>query len=402
MSADITKEAYTQAIGVLRHAVRPNGFFASGLPGGYEATWARDSMIASLGASLAGAEFRDPFRNSLAVLAKHQSPHGQIPNCVGDYNEERKSDITFNSMDSSLWYIMGHHIYADAFQDTEFLSTHKKSIEAALEWISFQDPNEDGLPVQQPTTDWQDAFPHKYGRVLLTQTLYYAALRMQKKDAEANRLQRVVNREQEQYLSLFDKKLGYYLPWIWKTHDAYREEARWFDAFGNLFAVVSGLATPSITKSILDYVEKEEINRPYPVKAIWPPIEKGSADWQAYFEACEARTPYQYLNAGIWPFLGGWYVAALVKAGQIQKAETELQHLAEANRLIKKEDDIADWGFYEWIDGKTGIVTGGANPYQSWSAGMYIFAYECVKQNRVPYFSPNPQPVLQNSDAPFS
>lgn len=387
MIGDTSKEAYTQAIRVLQNTARPGGFFASGLPGGYEATWARDSMIASLGASLIDKKFQEPFRNSLAILAKHQSLHGQIPNAVGDFNEERQSDVTFNSIDSTLWYIIGHHVYAETFHDADFFIAHHKSIEAAYTWITYQDPNEDGLPVQQPTMDWQDAFPHKYGRVLLTQALYFAVLNMLEKTTQAQRLGRVINGEQEQYLSLFDKKRGYYLPWIWKTHDTYREEATWFDTFGNLMAIVSGLATPHIAASILVYIEKEKIHRPYPCKALWPPIKKNSRDWQPYFEACEARTPYQYLNAGIWPFLGGWYVAALVKTEQFEKAEAELELLAKANRLTKKSDDIAEWGFYEWIDGKTGKLTGGANPYQSWSAGMYIFAYECVKKKSVLYFS---------------
>ncbi|TSC78565.1 MAG: hypothetical protein G01um101429_741 [Parcubacteria group bacterium Gr01-1014_29] len=387
MIGGTSKEAYTQAIRVLQSAARPGGFFASGLAGGYEATWARDSMIASLGASLVGKLLQEPFRNSLAILAKHQSPHGQIPNAVGDYNEERKSDVTFNSIDSTLWYIIGHHVYADVFHDADFFIAHQKSIGAAYTWITYQDPNEDGLPVQQPTMDWQDAFPHKYGRVLLTQALYYTVLRMLEKNTEADRLRRVINAETEQYLSLFDKNRGYYLPWIWKTHDEYREEAHWFDTFGNLMAIISGLATPHIASRVLMYIEKEGIGRPYPCKALWPPITKNSKDWQPYFEACEARRPYHYLNGGIWPFLGGLYVAALVSANEFEKAEVELELLAKANRLTRKHDTIPEWGFYEWLDGKTGKVTGGANPYQSWSAGMYIFAYECVKRNHVPFFS---------------
>ena len=45
-----------------------------------------------------------------------------------------------------------------------------------------------------------------------------------------------------------------------------------------------------------------------------------------------------------------------------------------------------EWGFYEWLHGITGVPDGGSNPYQGWSAGMYAFAYSCVKKRRVPYF----------------
>ncbi|MEK7090695.1 MAG: amylo-alpha-1,6-glucosidase, partial [Patescibacteria group bacterium] len=331
----IADGAYLAAIKVLETAARPAGFFASGLPGGYEATWARDSMVASLGASLIGNKFEKPFRKSLGVLSKNQSEHGQIPNAVGDYNIERKSKITFNSIDSTLWYIIGHFVYAVAYKNKRLQKKYKKNIERSVAWLGYQDPNEDKLIVQQPTMDWQDAFPHKYGRVLSTEALYFAALNFLGKKKKAGKIKRVINGEVEKYLSLYDSKHGHYLPWIWKTHNKYREEEHWFDTFGNLMAIVSGLATPKISASILRYIEKEKINRPYPCKAIYPPIKRGSKEWKDYFEDAEAREPYHYLNGGIWPFLGGFYVAALVKTGQLKKAESELGLLAKANKLVK-------------------------------------------------------------------
>ena len=151
-------------------------------------------------------------------------------------------------------------------------------------------------------------------------------------------------------------------------------------------AVLSGLATPKIASSILRHIDKTKINRPYPCKALFPPIKRGSKEWKDYFEDAEAREPYHYLNAGVWPFLGGFYVAALVKTKQFKKAKLELDMLAKANRLVKKGAPIKEYGFYEWLEGRTGKITGGSNPYQSWSAGMYIFAYECVKRKQVPFF----------------
>ena len=57
----LTEEGKTKAITVLEHCAKPTGFYASGLPGGYEATWARDSMVSSLGASLGENRFYKPF-----------------------------------------------------------------------------------------------------------------------------------------------------------------------------------------------------------------------------------------------------------------------------------------------------------------------------------------------------
>jgi len=328
-------------------------------------------MITSLGACLIKDKFKDAFQKSLDSLSKNQSKNGQIPNAVGIYDTDRQSKITFNTIDSTLWYLVGNYAYSKAYKDNSLLKKYKKNIDKAFVWLGYQDPNEDKLLVQLPTMDWQDAFPHKYGRTINTNALYYAVLRMYKKDNLANRIKAVINGDIEQYLSLYDKNLGYYLPWVWKNHDGDREQEQWFDTLGNLLAIITGLATPEIADSILNYIEKEKINRPYPCKAIFPPIKTGDKEWHSYFSKCSAKDPYQYSNAGIWPFIGGFYVVALVKTKQFEKAKTELE-------LLSKTE------FNEWLDGQTGEIKG--TPYQGWSAGAYIYALECLKRKKVLFF----------------
>ncbi len=376
---DKKREAYLKAIEVLASCSKPKGFYASGLPGGYEAVWARDSMTTCLGACLVGDKFKDVFAKSLALLSEHQSELGQIPNCVGSYNEDRKSDITFNTIDSTLWYILGHYVFSLAYHDLSLINKYKKNIARAVTWLKFQDPNEDKTLAQQPTMDWQDAFPHKYGRTINTHALYYAVLNFIGEGKLANYLKEVMNYEKEKYLSLYDPKLGYYLPWAWKNHDGDREEEQWFDSLGNILAVITGLASDKIAESILNYIDKEKINRPYPCKTIWPPIKAGDKEWHSYFSKCDSREPYHYSNAGIWPFIGGFYVVALVKVKQYQKAVEELEKLTQAN-LLKLEGHE----FNEWLDGQTGEPKG--KPYQAWSAGAYIYAYECLRQKKVLFF----------------
>lgn len=376
----IIKQGYHQAIKVLEHCAQPSGFFASGLPGGYRGLWARDSMITSLGACLIEKKFQAPFKASLALLSRHQSSLGQIPNAVGDYNVERKSKVTFNTIDSSLWYIIGQFIYAAAYKDQSLLKKYKKNIAQAFLWLAYQDPNEDKLLVQQPTMDWQDAFPHKYGRVINTQALYYAGLKMAGKNKQAEHLKKVVNGNMEKYLSLYDKKLGYYLPWAWKNHDGDREQEQWFDTLGNLLAIVTGLATPQIAQRILNYLARKKINRPYPCQAIHPPLKPADKEWQTYFSKAISG-PYYYLNAGIWPFIGGFYVVALVKAKKYAQAARELERLTRGNKLGSQRP----WEFNEWLGGKDGRPQGAA--YQGWSAGAYLFASECVQRRKVCFFN---------------
>ena len=398
----ITDIAYKKAIDVLTHCAKKTGFYASGLPGGYEATWARDSMITGLGVSTlnpAPHTLKTSFKKSIDLLAENQSKHGQIPNAVGSYNTERRSDVTFNSIDSTLWWIIGLHTYAKIYKDKSILKRHAKRLKAALAWLEYQDPNEDSLLVQQPTMDWEDAFPHKYGRVINTEALYYAVLNLTGQKKKAEKLKKIVNGERENYLSLYDSKLGYYRPWVWKTHGPdpkMKEQESWFDTLGNLLAITTGLATPKIANRILNYIDKNKINRPYPCKTIWPPIRKGDSEYHKYFEECEAREAYHYLNAGIWPFIGGFYVAALVKTKQFAKAKSELELLAKANRIgqplehynLRTRHEVGEeWHFMEWLDGKTGKLEGSSSPYQAWSAGAYLYAFNCLKSRKAPCFS---------------
>jgi glycogen debranching enzyme len=97
--------------------------------------------------------------------------------------------------------------------------------------------------------------------------------------------------------------------------------------------------------------------------------------------------PYQYHNGGIWPFIGGFHIAALVKVGWMHEAENLLGDLAGANRLGVRDE----WEFNEWLHGETGHPMG--YPYQAWSAGMYVYAYHAVKTGETPLFDIlNPQP----------
>ena len=381
----IIDQAYQKAIEVLEKCAKPVGFYASGLPGGYQAVWARDSMTTTLGASLVSSKFKSIIAKSVELLAKNQGEMGQIPNCVGSYNTDRQSEVTFNSVDSSLWFIIGNYIYAEQFKDGNLLERYKRNIEKAYWWLRAQDPDNVGLLAQQPTNDWQDAFPHKYGYTIHCHALYYATLKLLGENKKADYVKKVINGEIKKYCALYNDKLGYYWPWAWKNHDSLREHEEWFDTAGNLLAIITGLATPQIAKRILYHIEKEKINQPYPCKAIWPPIKKGDKEWQDYFGLCEARAPFHYLNAGIWPMIGSFYVVALVKMKQFKKAEQELENLAHANsQRLRVRNLKRGYEFNEWLNGRTGQPKG--EPYQAWSAGAYLYAYECVRRKKVLFF----------------
>jgi glycogen debranching enzyme len=74
---------------------------------------------------------------------------------------------------------------------------------------------------------------------------------------------------------------------------------------------------------------------------------------------------WQYHNGGIWPFVGGFWVAALAESGQREKAARELVKVARANAL-------RDWEFNEWLHGRTLEPRGMRG--QSWNAAAFLIA----------------------------
>ncbi len=367
----IIEKAYNEAIKVLEKCSTPNGFFAA-YPG-YDAVWARDSMIISLGASLLDNKFKNTFKNSITTLANNQSKNGQIPNAVDNFSK-RKKHVDYKSIDSSNWFIIGNYIYKQRYKDSSLLNKYNKNIQAAQKWISYQDTGEDSMPEQQPTSDWFDAFPHRYGHTINTEALYYKSLTLLGKTKEAKKLKETINKSKDDKLWNGE----YYVSYRWKNHNKYKEIGDWFESLGNLMAIVFDLADKNQAEKILSYIKKHSIAKPYPMKTLYPTIKKGSKYWHDYFLDARA-TPYHYSNAGIWTYIGGFYVLALIKQKKFKEAEKALEKLAEAN--MKKPY------FSEWLNGKTGKPgdsnVGNKSGGQGWNAGMYILAYESLKKKRV-------------------
>ncbi|MBI2499046.1 hypothetical protein HYV88_02290 [Candidatus Woesearchaeota archaeon] len=359
-------EVYRNAVKVIRRCCTKNGLYAS--VGGYTSVWARDSMISFLGASLVKNDtFKKTFKKSLETLAKYQSELGQIPNNVDIFSDSKtKNGVSFATIDSSLWFIIGEYVYYLRYKDKSLLKKYKENIRKALLWVKYQDAGEDLLPEQQPTTDWQDAFPHKYGHTINTQALYYKVLNLMNEKKLADKVKKTVNEHKER--KLFNGK--YYSAFRWKNHDKIKEEGDWFDSLGNLLAVIFELCNKENANKILNYIENKKINKPFPVRAIDPPITKRNKYWQDYYET-SGSFPYKYLNGGVWPFIGGFYICALVKMKRFKEAKEELIRLAEGNNK---------GNFSEWMDGRTGKPGGGEE--HAWDAGVYILAYESVKRKK--------------------
>jgi glycogen debranching enzyme len=399
----LTDTALSQAETILSSECSPIGLMAS--PEGYPHVWARDSVITSLGALLTPGH-ENCLRVSLQTLAGQQSELGAIPNNVS-VATGRLDHTNAGSVDSNLWFIVGHVLQYRAFGDAVFLRENWPTLEKALLWLRYQDSNGCGLLEVHEAADWADLLANRFN-VLYDNVLWYAALRAMAELARAldvddprydemaadvrHKIQIVLwvgpesqgewgpdcpgHTEWKHTLGQIDPvlvKRPFFLPYV-----AFRDVGDYCDVFGNLLALLFDVANPAQEKRLLDYLHQVGIAEPYPVRVLHPLIYPGSKDWREYYRNNNLNLPEQYHNGGIWPFVGGFYVAALVKAGRLEKARRQLEKLAAVNRLGVEEE----WEFNEWCHGRTGQPMG--YPHQAWSAGMYIFAHHCVAQGQVP------------------
>ena len=422
---NLIEEARKHALEVLYGCITPHGFRASALKEGYPQIWSRDSMIMSLGAVTTGdSQLQEAIRASLITMREHQSSRGLIQLNVNPDNSYVSSENA-GALDCNLWFILGHFLYFEISEDLEFLQSHWMNISKALEWLDYQDMNECGLLEVPEAGNWMDLFAVRYN-VLYDNVLYYAAtLAFEEMNKcvcmEADPRQEIINadgiherinllmwidrswvaREFAEHLEklktirlewfMLYHNVGsissrpYYLPWV-----AFREYGDWFDSLGNLLAILTGMADRHRTDQILRFMQQVGMAEPYPTKAIYPPIYPGDNNWREYYRSRTLNLPHQYHNGGIWPMVGGFHVASLVKYGWHSDALNLLKMLAEVNQKGIKEN----WEFNEWMHGETGHPMGYSK--QGWSAAMYLYAYHAVYAEKLPLFDklitakPNP------------
>jgi glycogen debranching enzyme len=404
-----------QALDVLQHCVTPYGFRASGLAAGYPQVWARDNGIIFLGAVATGApELIGAGRAALETLGAAQSERGLIPLNVNP-DTGYVSTENAGAVDSNLWFILSHYLHFRATGDHDFLARHWQTIDRALRWLEYQDMNECGLLEIPEAGNWMDLLCVRYN-TLYDNVLYYgAALAHQElarrlgeaapahplavdaagiherlnallwidrcwvADHFAEHLERLKRFRLEWYMLYHNigtiSSRPFYLPWV-----AFREYGDWCDSLGNLLAILTGLADGHRAEHILRYMLQVGMAEPYPTKAIHPPIYPGESNWREYYRSRNLNLPHQYHNGGVWPMIGGFHVAALVRHKWLSTAERTLAALADANRQGLNDE----WEFNEWLHGASGHPMGYAQ--QAWSASMFLYAERAVRAGTLPLF----------------
>jgi glycogen debranching enzyme len=174
----------------------------------------------------------------------------------------------------------------------------------------------------------------------------------------------------------------YYAFWSYKIFSSER-----FDLLGNSLAILSGIASPSRADEMISWIEAEcagmrergELTGNLPPN-FFPFVKPEDPDWHERYS--QFNNPGDYHNGGIWPFVCGFYVAALVAAKRFKLAEEKLVALTQCIKLTHSEN--LEFGFSEWIKAQDGKPKG--NDWQTWSAAMYLYAAKCVEEKRTPFF----------------
>ncbi len=332
---------------------------------GYPEPYTRDLLLSILGiASTHNEQLYVSIKNVLEALAISQTVHGHIPSIVYDPNNLGASDTT-------PLFLMAVGIYRKMTGNSNFL---ENAVNKSLRWMQYQSPTDHGVVAQQPTSDWRDE-QWVLGYGLYVNTLYHSALKILEYQERADRLAKEMN-------IIFTQEKQYYVLWTYKS---YRSDK--FDLLGNSFAILSGIASPQKANSIIEWVEhsckcmqKEGILCIDIPPNFFPFIYPDDREWHERYR--KFNQPGDYHNGGIWPFICGFYIAALVKAGQFELAEKKLVVLT---ALITKSRDLRlEYGFNEWIKSQDGIPYG--QDWQTWSAALYLYAAKCVQNRVTPFF----------------
>ncbi|ADY52326.1 Amylo-alpha-16-glucosidase [Pseudopedobacter saltans DSM 12145] len=332
---------------------------------GYPEPYTRDLLFSILGIAVTQNEqLHHSIKRVLEVLALNQTKHGHIPSIINDPKNVGASDTT-------PLFLMATGIYRKITGYYDFL---QEATTKALSWMAHQNPTDHMMAAQQPTSDWRDE-QWVLGYGLYVNTLYYSGLQLLGLHKKANQLANDINKQ----LTVSGE---HYALWVYKLYNSNR-----FDLLGNSLAIISGIASPKKAKRIISWIEnscKDMMNEGL-LGADLPPnffpfIHPKDPDWHPRYE--EFNLPGDYHNGGIWPFICGLYIAALVSAKEFDLAEKKLLNLT---HLVKKAvNRELEYGFNEWIKSQSGLPQG--QDWQTWSAALYLYAAKCVETKTTPFF----------------
>ena len=385
---DLIDRCRAESVRLLHRNISPAGILAAtptarSAARGYSAIFGRDAAVCALGMAVSGdPELERAAANGLATLAAHQAANGQIPKFVDTQRDE--ADFWYlGCIDATLWWLAAVALLDRLRPEGRLRERWAAPVERAINWLSCQEHQRFFLLQQNEASDWADIMPRS-GFVLYTNALWhwvkriYALPRADETRRNANQLFHPFSAALAEYRRA--RLLAHYVRGRARHRDLYLSFVNFAvygdegDVFGNALAVLCGLADDAAAHRTLQALERARVNDPYPARTVCDPITPDSPLWRPYMSRHRQNFAWQYHNGGIWPFVGGFWVAALAAAGLAEKARRDLARLAQANAL-------RGWQFSEWLHGVT-LAPSGMHG-QSWNAAAFLIACDALEGNRL-------------------
>ena len=380
----------SESVRLLQRNLTPHGIMAaSRTPAAeerhYTRVFGRDTGICAFGMCLSGdAQLLQGAVNGLHTLARHQADNGQIPKFV-DVQRAEADFWYLGCIDATAWWLAGIAFLDKCDPRRRLRERYAGEIGRAIAWLQAQEHQRFYLLQQNEASDWADIMPRS-GFVLYTNALWhwvkllFGLPHRRETRANANQLFHPFGAELAEYrrarllvhyVKRDARNRGLYLSFV--NFAFFGNEG---DVFGNVLAVLCGLADGPARQRVLRSLERAGVADPFPVRAVCEPIRETHFLWRPYMSRHRQNLAWQYHNGGIWPFVGGFWVTALADAGLRDRAQRELASVARANEL-------GGWQFNEWLHGRTLEPSG--MPGQSWNAAAFLIAYRAAYGGARPF-----------------
>jgi glycogen debranching enzyme len=345
----------------------------------YTRVFGRDAAICALAMAGSGVpSLEQGAVASLDALADGQAPNGQIPKYVDP--EGKDADFWYlGCIDATLWWLIAVEHVSRHGALPHMAQRWQPHVALAIQWLLAQEHQRFFLLQQNEASDWADIMPRS-GFVLYTNALWYRVKqlydlpRLGETHYHFNHLFHPFQHDLPEYRR--SRLLGHYARRGQRNRGLYLSFVNLSfvgdegDVFGNVLAVLYGLAGDSMAKQIFKALLAADVTTPYPARAVTHPIAADNGLWRAYMGRHQQNRPHQYHNGGIWPFIGGFWAMTLAALGDKEFARAELGKLALAN-------GVGDWRFTEWFHGKTLAPMG--MPGQSWNAAAFLAARRAIE-----------------------
>ncbi len=370
----ILDEAYDISLRCLRDCYQDQGIIAGKKK--FDDYWARDAFFALLG-SITVNDLTIT-RATFNLFLNNQNKKGQIPRRI-DRNyvtlkyatgiKIKRSNLsprytnsvfTAKSLDQNSLFIISLLYYIKKTRDFEYLERNFSRINSAIDWNFLHYKN--NLIHEGLFANWQDSVIKK-GHVLYTNVLHYGALK-----AFVD-LCKLVNHDYLDYetkANLLKEEINnkfwngkYYNAGLSKKEDV-------FCAAGNILAILFDLTDKKKSNSIEKFIKQNINGMPlpssYPRYALW-----------RYSPMNYLRGSLYYHGGFSWLWIGCLNVIALLKMDMNKEAIELLENIASK---VKEHNNVYE--VYHNGSPVKKLLFKSEVPF-AWSAGLFVFAYNRLK-----------------------